>query len=268
MSRAGKSREEYIKQINQIHGDRYNLSLLPKDKIRQHDKVTFICYKHGEFIKTFGEMLRKNRTCGCPKCSYENLFHSRDEWVQMFNSIHKNYYNYDLAKSISNDDVIPIICPKHGVFYRTAETHKVCGCPKCRRSKGESITSYILRKNHIEFISQQRFADCRGKRYPLPFDFYIPSMNTLIEYNGRQHYYGWENRFGKCTNSLENIQLHDKIKYDYCVNKNIRLIVIKYNQDVYEVLLQEGIITGSDFPCNHRSASQTLVPQQGNPIDP
>ena len=37
------------------------------------------------------------------------------------------------------------------------------------------------------FESQKRFKDCKDKRQ-LPFDFYLPSYNVCIEYQGEQHY--------------------------------------------------------------------------------
>lgn len=38
-----------------------------------------------------------------------------------------------------------------------------------------------------EIQCQKRFADCRTK-VSLPFDFYLPSYNLIIEADGNQHY--------------------------------------------------------------------------------
>jgi hypothetical protein len=242
MANHRKSREERIQQIKSIHGDLYGLDMLP-DTITSETKVKFICKKHGVFVKQIGDMVRKNRKCGCPKCSYENLFIGREAWLDYYNKRHNFFYCYDLAKEITNDAVIPIICPKHGIFYQQAEKHKVAGCSKCRRSRGEAITAYILQKHNVTFLEQHRFPDCKGKRNTLPFDFYIPSTNTAIEYNGKQHYNGfWLDKYNEVKTSLETIQTRDNIKKEYCLKNNIRLIVIRYDQDVYEVLVKEGVI--------------------------
>lgn len=59
-----------------------------------------------------------------------------------------------------------------------------CGCIK---SKGEELISHILRAIGVKFEQQKTFDGCVNK-IPLRFDFYIPSLNMCIEYNGSQHY--------------------------------------------------------------------------------
>lgn len=63
-------------------------------------------------------------------------------------------------------------------------------------------------------------------------DFYIPSLNTVIEYNGEQHYRKvgiWEERF-------EKQQARDEELRQYCKDNGIKLIEIRYDEDVWEVL--------------------------------
>ena len=67
-----------------------------------------------------------------------------------------------------------------------------------------------------------------------PFDFYLPIYNMCIEYQGRQHFddiIGWGG-----SNLLELIKKHDRIKYDFCQNNNINLLVINYYDDVMLLL--------------------------------
>lgn len=97
-----------------------------------------------------------------------------------------------------------------------------CGCIK---SKGEKKISQLLRELNIQFEQQKTFTDCCNKA-PLRFDFYIPSLNMCIEYNGFQHYrtgFGW-NDYEKLINTKH----HDKIKKNYCSKNNIRLLIIPY----------------------------------------
>lgn len=63
-------------------------------------------------------------------------------------------------------------------------------------------------------------------------DFYIPSLNTVIEYNGEQHYRKvgiWEERF-------EKQQARDEELRQYCKDNGIKLIEIRYDEDVWKVL--------------------------------
>lgn len=60
----------------------------------------------------------------------------------------------------------------------------------------------------------------------LPFDFYLPSYNILIEYDGEHHFqpvkgWGGEEKF-KLT------QKNDEIKNNYCKDNNITLLRLPY----------------------------------------
>lgn len=81
----------------------------------------------------------------------------------------------------------------------------------------------MLKKSDVEFIQEKSFTDCIDK-HALPFDFYLPDLNTCIEYDGEQHYFNIK-YFG---NSLESVQEHDRIKTKYCEDNGIKLIRIPY----------------------------------------
>ena len=62
------------------------------------------------------------------------------------------------------------------------------------------------------------------------FDFAIFKngiLSHLIEYNGKQHY---EKVSGSWGDSYETLIECDKRKKEYCFQKNIPLIIIKYNE--------------------------------------
>jgi very-short-patch-repair endonuclease len=92
-----------------------------------------------------------------------------------------------------------------------------------------------LTKNNIEFIPQHTFTDLKYKSL-LRCDFYIPSYNLVIEYNGRQHYYALDFFDGK--KGLESTQKRDKIKQDYCIKNRIGFEVIKYDENVIDELIK------------------------------
>ena len=78
----------------------------------------------------------------------------------------------------------------------------------------------------IEFEPQKKFSDCKYKA-ELPFDFYIPDLNTVIEVDGFLHY-EFNEYFHKTQENFELCKLRDKIKNQYCIDNNINLIRIKY----------------------------------------
>ena len=112
---------------------------------------------------------------------------------------------------------------------------KGVGCPQCNQSHGEKQIYQWLDNHHIKYIPQKIFDDCRNKK-PLPFDFYIPTYNICIEYDGEQHfrivdYFGGEDGFKQRKNN-------DEIKNQYCKNNNIHLLRIPYFKNIEEELEQ------------------------------
>ena len=101
-------------------------------------------------------------------------------------------------------------------------------CSK-KTSTKEFIISQKLKALNIKYIEQYKFNDCIYKD-KLIFDFYIPSLNTCIEYDGEGHYKPF--RFNKdketMQKKLEETQIRDAIKTQYCKDNNIKLIRIPY----------------------------------------
>ena len=108
-------------------------------------------------------------------------------------------------------------------------------CKKCNEYRGERRVKEFLLSKGVFFEEQVRFDDCRYKK-PLPFDFYLPTMNTLIEFDGEQHFQPIEHWGGE--RSFLEIQKRDKIKTDFCKSKSITLIRIKYYDDIKTKLEQ------------------------------
>jgi len=89
-------------------------------------------------------------------------------------------------------------------------------------SKGEKRIADYLNKKGMRYEYQKKYDDCRDIN-PLPFDFYLPQYDILIEFDGYQHYHEVQ-RFGE----LKYVQKHDKIKTNYCLKNGITLIRIPY----------------------------------------
>jgi hypothetical protein len=81
---------------------------------------------------------------------------------------------------------------------------------------------------------EKRFKECRDK-LPLSFDFWIPSLNTLIEYDGEQHFRA--NPFFGGVESLKQTQRRDKIKALYARRHGKKLIRIKHTTENIELSL-------------------------------
>jgi len=67
-----------------------------------------------------------------------------------------------------------------------------------------------------------------------PFDFYLPIHNICIEYDGEQHYRSIL-KFGGDDSFLK-LQKRDKIKTLYCKIRGIKLIRIRFDENIEERL--------------------------------
>lgn len=223
-----KTSETFISEAKNIHGNNYDYS--NTIYIKSDKKVNIKCLKHGEFFQLPDNHLKGK---GCPRCNGKNR--TTDIIKEEFIIIHGNKYDYSLVEYTKIKNKVKIICPVHGIFTQTPEEHlNGCGCPICKESNGEREIRLFLEENKIFFSPQHKFNDCRNI-LELPFDFYLPNHNICIEFNGIQHYKPVK-YFGGIAKFKKTI-FNDKIKSEYCKNKNIKLIIIKYDNDVKSILI-------------------------------
>ena len=122
-------------------------------------------------------------------------------------------------------------------YLRFGDTES-CGCIK---SRGNATIMRWLNEHHYKYKAEYGFDDFRSpNNVQYKYDFAIfnddNSLRCLIEYQGNIHFKtgsGWNNQA-----ALEDCQRRDKIKYNYCVDKNIKLYYITY-KEVIENRLEE-----------------------------
>ncbi len=226
--------ETFIKRAKSIHYDRYDYSLVFYNGF--DEKVKIICPEHGIFEQTPNKHIGKNNR-GCPKCN-GGINIDTQTFIDRSRKIHGNKYDYSLVEYINSSTKVKIICKKHGIFEQKPRHHIYgCGCTKCLESNGEKKISIYLDNKYIKYKRQQVFDDCKNIR-KLQFDFYLPEYNTCIEYDGEQHYKSIE-YFGG-VKSFKLRQKRDMIKNDYCKNNNIKLLRIKYDENIENKLTEYG----------------------------
>lgn len=219
--------ERFIKQAKIVFGDRYDYSkVIYKNYLT---KVEIICSKHGSFF----QLPYQHLSCkGCKKCADELKIIDKDELIKRLNILHHNKYDYSLLDYRIQNENVNIICPVHGVFKQRLSHHvEGAGCPMCESSKGEKLIFSYLKDNNIKFETQKTYDDLYDKQ-KLRYDFFIPKMNLLIEFNGLQHY----EVISDGKEMFEYRQRHDKMKTEYAKKNNINLLVIKYNDDIIKRL--------------------------------
>ena len=138
-------------------------------------------------------------------------------------------------------------CDCGNICYKTTSSlHKSlissCGCVNL--SKGCYEIEQILKSNNIDFIKEYKFIDCSFLK-PLPFDYFLPDYNLLIEFDGEQHFINKPH-----FEEVEKIHHKDMIKNNYCFKNNISLIRIPYN---YSNLSINDLLPDSKFILNNNN---------------
>ena len=188
-----------------------------------------LCECGNETIVDMGNLVNyRTLSCGClEKESRYNREHYKNILGEKFGMLSVIEKTED--KEINGSVIWKCKCDCGNVSYAAYTDlvrHRKTSCGCSRYSNMENFIAYILSDNKINYIPQARFTECRNI-YPLPFDFYLPDYNTLIEYDGEQHYkpvdyFGGEETFKRRI-------ANDNIKNDFCAKNNINLVRLPYN---------------------------------------
>jgi len=227
---------EILTEFRKRHGDRYDYSQV--EYVNLSEKITIGCQQHGAFAQRSYCHLQGH---GCPRCKYERVSANQrltlDEILFRFHRCHGDRYDYSRVVQVRNcGHKVTIRCVRHGSFRQSVADHASGrGCPACRESRGERRLAKVLQQLGFDFVREMRFRSCRDVK-PLPFDFFIPAENTLIEYDGAQHSVP-SKRF-----NLPVIRKHDSIKTDWARRRGFSLIRISHEQyDHIPVILKSAL---------------------------
>jgi len=220
-----KAKETFVERCKEIHGDKYTYEKV--NYVDSHTKIIVTCKKHGDFETLPYRLLNGS---GCPKCKSEEA-HERYskgtlKFIEEAKRIHGDLYDYSLCDYYNTHTKVTIICREHGAVEVCAGEHlQGCGCPLCSEPLGEKRVRIYLENHEVSFIKQYSI---KYKDNNYRVDFFIPSKNLIIEYNGAQHYkpvkwFGGAKTFHKQQERDKNIR-------DYCKENNVKLLEISYLQ--------------------------------------
>ena len=252
----GKSKNQVIKEIEIRNPGRFGFEKLVYSN--SQSPIILKCIKHNiYFTVKLGNLFKPGRH-GCKSCLEETRANSavklsKETYIKRCIDIYDDdmfdftNFTYNLIKS----DIKNIKCNSCGEFFNiNGETFlRGNGHPHCRikLSKGENIIDLYLHKQNIEHIHQHKFSDCKNK-FPLPFDYYLPNLNTCVEFDGVLHYKDSLDLGKNCkwinSKNINDIQFTDNIKNNYCINNNINLLRISYKLNIRSIkkLLSKTII--------------------------
>jgi len=225
--------ENFLKSLPIEHFNKYDYRKVKY--INRFEKIEVICKNCNKSFWCIPNNHLKNNPDNsfCPNCYINKNTYSQDKIIYDFKEIHRNKYDYSKVHYINTMTKVEIICLEHGSFFQKPNDHKNgSGCPICAQknseSKGERRVREFLEENNIKYSQEVKLFD------NYRFDFYIKDLNTVIEYDGKQHFEPVP-YFGGLEGFLKT-QERDKIKTEYCIKNDIRIIRIGYFEDIEEVL--------------------------------
>lgn len=231
--------EIFIEKAKKLYGNIFDYSKV--EYKNNYTKVCIICPEHGEFWTTPNNFLNGHT---CPKCNIKerakNAAMGTKSFVEKAKKIHGDKYDYSKVEYINSRTKVCIICPIHGEFWITPDSHlyQNGGCHKCNHSKLENLIFDFLTANNFEFETQKGFKWLRYKK-PLRLDFYLPKYNIAIECQGVQHfepikYFGGNKTFNEQVK-------RDNTKRKLCNEHNIKIIYItkKDKQNIKNILYEQ-----------------------------
>ena len=240
-----------------------------REKINNDDSRKRICKNCGKEFIIYPSEINKNKYLCSKECRVEwlknNVFNTKeykeDKTKKGKESFYYKYNNMDtnvelLGDYIDSHTKIPCTCKIHKTEKFSMLPSKITsgqtGCIHCYTNKSYNeitINDFLIKYNY-NFIRQKKFKNCKDKKC-LPFDFYLTDFNIAIEYDGEHHYKPIKRKNMSeedAINEFYNIQRRDKIKTEYCLNNNIKLIRIPYWEKdnilyyLWDKLIENGAI--------------------------
>lgn len=223
---AKKTTPQFIKELNEINP---NIEIL-SDYISSKQPIKCRCKIDG----TIWDGLPNNLLRGefCPTCGIKsrNKLKTKTNGQFIEEMKHINQDIIFLDQYTGGRKPLRCKCKKCKNIWESTGAKLLTGygCPICNESHGERKIRRILNELGVEYISQKTFEDLRGiKNGVLSFDFYIPSHDLLIEYQGQFHDgFGLEQFQSK--EQLKNQKANDLKKRDYVKSHGLNLLEIWY----------------------------------------
>jgi len=212
-----RSLEDVISLAKEIHGDKYDYSLITEYK-NDREKYPIICKRHGVFYQAFNNHIKGKQ--GCPVCGHEKTSGEKalttEEFIEKAKIAHGDKYDYSKVDYTNGKSNVTIICPVHGEFSQIARNHIFGeGCPKCFKDKSfveKELLEFIQEILPNETIIENDRSVLDGKE----IDVYVPKHKIGFEMNGLI----WH------SEKFENNKNYHLSKTEKCAEKNVTLIHI------------------------------------------
>ena len=232
-----KTDAQFKQEVKNLVGDEYTFL---ESYVNNHTKIKVKHNKCDHVYKVAPIVFLRGTQC--PYCS-ANARKSNIIFIKQVQSLVGGEYEF-LDNYIDNATKIRVKHNMCGNVYEVKPSNFLQGhrCPYCSESLGEQKIKKVLDSLNITYEAQKTFDDLKDNRL-LSYDFYIPSQNILIEYQGQQHYQPVDHFGGTDRFAIQ--QKHDKLKSEYTKNHGYNLISVPYTEDSFskikKYLIKHGL---------------------------
>ena len=238
------------KAINEVGKTYGYLTVIERAENNKKGQAMWKCQcQCGNIVTVCGVDLRNGHTksCGC----YQKQRTSQTSIKDITGQTIGNFTVLRIAREQSDKRTIKWqcrcnLCGSEDNYISASNMKKQESCGCLHESKGSRKIKELLEQSDIKFVQEKRFADLKfDTGYSARFDFYLPDHNTIVEYDGRQHFIQGNGMFDN-EEKFALTQEHDQIKNEYCKSKNIILIRIPYTH-YDKIQLKDLLPNTSDF---------------------
>jgi very-short-patch-repair endonuclease len=234
--------EDFLKKAKEKYGNKYDYSMT--NYINANTKIKIRCKKHKLVFEAYPRShISDSYTEGiCPLCQGEER---TKKFIERAKEVHGDYYDYRLVDLtyITSCQKVPIICPRHGIFFQSMDHHinGGHGCPVCNsHSKIEKKLYEYFQKLGIDFMYQYSLPECSNKRCKrYKYDFYFTEHRLLLEIDDPGHFQ--ENEIYRRRND----RIKNKLATNYGYNL-LRIPIKEYTEETFKkiisILEKEAII--------------------------
>ena len=239
-----KDRRTPLSRLNEklkaVTGDRLEIVRLGKNI---HARSEFKCKVCGHVwetpYKSLIQNVERNSTdaFGCPCCSGKKR-KTTEDFAEEVQSISNGKLSL-VSKYINVKTRVEILCHQCNETYSTTASSILRGsrCPLCNMRYKESRQieqiEDVIRQSGIPYKREMSFDECRFVRL-LYFDFCIMPESGgcgLIEFDGQQHFRGWN---GDLENKSKSVA-RDAKKDEFCLKYNVPLLRLNYKMGDPEI---------------------------------
>ena len=146
----------FIKKAKEIHGDKYDYSLVKYTNAKTRVKI--ICPVHGIFEQIpYNHLSGKGcKECGCVE-NGRNRSITLEKFLEKARKVHGDKYDYSKSKIENYKTKIEIICKIHGSFFQTPNNH-LCGkgCKECGKESTLNHIQENCSSNTEDFIQKSK----------------------------------------------------------------------------------------------------------------